>query len=71
MSTKELNVLLKVIVAVSLGGIFGIERVIAKKPIGICKKNMFVAGAVTLVMLLYYLVINEFNKTFRQINRLI
>jgi putative Mg2+ transporter-C (MgtC) family protein len=63
MSQEELDVLLKVVVSVSLGGIIGIEREIAKKPAGI-RTHMFVAGAATLVMSLSYLLINEFNETF-------
>ncbi len=63
MSAEEVDILLKVIVAICLGGIIGIEREIAKKPAGI-RTHMFVAGAATLVMSVSTLLINEFNATF-------
>lgn len=66
MSSEEIDILLKVIVAVSLGGIIGIERELAKKPAGI-RTHMFVAGAAALVMSLSTLVINEFNATFGKV----
>lgn len=63
MSAEELDILLKVVVAVCLGGIIGIERELAKKPAGI-RTHMFVAGAATLVMSVSTLLINEYNATF-------
>jgi putative Mg2+ transporter-C (MgtC) family protein len=63
MSTEELNILLKVVVAVCMGGIIGIERELAKKPAGI-RTHMFVAGAAALVMTLSTILINEFNQNF-------
>ena len=63
MSTEEFNILLQVIIAVSLGGVIGIEREIAKKPAGI-RTHMFVAGAASLVMALSTLLINDFSANF-------
>ncbi len=63
MSAEELDVLLKVIVAVCLGGVIGVERELSKKPAGI-RTHMFVAGASTLVMALSTLVINDFEQNF-------
>ena len=63
MSQDELDVLLKVIVAVCLGGVIGIERELAKKPAGI-RTHMFVAGAATLVMSVSTVLINQYNQAF-------
>lgn len=63
MSQEEIDILLKVVVAVCLGGIIGIERELAKKPAGI-RTHMFVAGAATLVLSISTLLINEFNASF-------
>ncbi len=63
MSTEEIDILLKVIVAVCLGGVIGIERELAHKPAGI-RTHMFVAGAATLVMSVSIVLINQFNATF-------
>ena len=63
MSADELDILLKVVVAVCLGGLIGIERELSKKPAGI-RTHMFVAGAATLVMSVSTLLINEYNATF-------
>lgn len=63
MSQEELDILLKVVVAVCLGGIIGIERELARKPAGI-RTHMFVAGAAALVMALSTVLINEFNENF-------
>lgn len=63
MSAEEIDILLKVIVAVCLGGVIGIEREIAHKPAGI-RTHMFVAGAAALVMALSTVLINDFNKSF-------
>jgi putative Mg2+ transporter-C (MgtC) family protein len=63
MSADELDILLKVVVAVCLGGMIGIERELARKPAGI-RTHMFVAGAATLVMSLSTVLINDFNRTF-------
>lgn len=66
MSAEEVDILLKVVVAVCLGGIIGIERELAKKPAGI-RTHMFVAGAATLVMSISTLLIHEFNDTFGKV----
>lgn len=66
MSQEELNIFLKVVVAVCLGGIIGVEREIAKKPAGI-RTHMFVTGAAALVMALSTVLINEFNQTFGKV----
>jgi putative Mg2+ transporter-C (MgtC) family protein len=63
MSSEELDILLKVVVAVCLGGVIGIERELAKKPAGI-RTHMFVSGAATLVMAISILLINDFNATY-------
>lgn len=59
MNAEDLDILMKVIVAVSLGGLIGIERELAKKPAGI-RTHMFVAGAATLVMSISSVLIDEF-----------
>ncbi len=66
MSSEELNILLKVVVAICAGGIIGIERELAKKPAGI-RTHMFVSGAAALVMSLSYIVIQDFDKTFGKV----
>jgi putative Mg2+ transporter-C (MgtC) family protein len=63
MSSEEIDILLKVVVAVCLGGIIGIERELVKKPAGI-RTHMFVAGAAALVMALSTVLINDFNESF-------
>ena len=63
MSAEELDIFLKVVVAVCLGGVIGIERELVKKPAGI-RTHMFVAGAATLVMSVSTLLIYEFNASF-------
>lgn len=63
MSTEELDILLKVVVAICMGGIIGIERELARKPAGI-RTHMFVAGAATLVMSISILLIDQFNRTY-------
>jgi putative Mg2+ transporter-C (MgtC) family protein len=67
MSSEDLDILLKVVVAVCLGGLIGIEREFAKKPAGI-RTHMFVTGAAALVMSLSILVINEFNATYENVS---
>jgi putative Mg2+ transporter-C (MgtC) family protein len=67
MSTEELDILLKVVVAVCLGGIIGIERELARKPAGI-RTHMFVAGAASLVISLSTLLIDEFNKNYSNVS---
>ncbi len=59
MSTEEIDILLKVIIAVCLGGIIGIERELVKKPAGI-RTHMFVSGAAALVMSLSSVLIADF-----------
>jgi putative Mg2+ transporter-C (MgtC) family protein len=66
MSQEELDILLKVVVAICLGGIIGIERELAKKPAGI-RTHMFVAGAAALVMSLSTVLIHEFNESFGKV----
>ncbi len=66
MSQEEIDILLKVVVAVCLGGVIGIERELAKKPAGI-RTHMFVAGAATLVMSISTLIIHEFNESFGKV----
>ena len=63
MSQEEIDILLKVVIAVCLGGIIGIERELAKKPAGI-RTHMFVTGAAALVMSVSILLINDFNATY-------
>ena len=63
MSSEEIDIFLKVVVAVCLGGVIGIERELVKKPAGI-RTHMFVAGAATLVMSVSTLLIEEFNASF-------
>lgn len=67
MSQEELDILLKVVVSVCLGGIIGIERELAKKPAGI-RTHMFVAGAATLVLSISILLINQFNTTYDNVS---
>jgi len=66
MSAEELDIFLKVVIAVCMGGIIGIEREIAKKPAGI-RTHMFVAGAAALVMALSSVVISEFARDFGRV----
>jgi len=63
MSAEEIDIFLKVVVAVCLGGVIGIERELAKKPAGI-RTHMFVSGAATLVMAISILLINDFNAAY-------
>ncbi len=63
MSSEEFNILLKVIVALSLGGVIGIERELVKKPAGI-RTHMFVTATATLVISLSRLLIEEFSATY-------
>lgn len=67
MSQEELDILLKVVVAICLGGIIGIERELAHKPAGI-RTHMFVAGAASLVISLSTLLINDFNQTYENVS---
>lgn len=66
MNATEFEVLLKVIIAVCLGGLIGIEREIARKPAGI-RTLMFVAGAATLVMSVSTVLIGQFNDEFGKV----
>lgn len=63
MSQEEIDIFLQVVVAVSMGGIIGIERELSKKPAGI-RTHMFVAGAAALVMGISSLLINDFAEDF-------
>ncbi len=67
MSTDELDILLKVIVAVCLGGVIGIERELARKPAGI-RTHMFVTGTAALVIALSNLLIQDFNQTYDNVS---
>jgi putative Mg2+ transporter-C (MgtC) family protein len=67
MSQEELNILLKVVVSICLGGLIGIERELARKPAGI-RTHMFVAGTATLVICLSTLLIQDFNETFETVS---
>ncbi len=66
MSQEELDILLKVVVGVCLGGVIGIERELARKPAGI-RTHMFVCGAAALVMALSVVLINDFNESFGKV----
>lgn len=66
MSAEEIDILLKVVVAVCLGGVIGIERELAIKPAGI-RTHMFVTGAAALVMALSTVLINDFNQSFGKV----
>lgn len=66
MSHEELDILLKVLVAICLGGLIGIERELARKPAGI-RTHMFVAGAATLIMSISSVLIGEFNQEFGKV----
>lgn len=67
MNAEDIDVLLKVVVAVCLGGLIGIERELSHKPAGI-RTHMFVAGAATLVMSISILLINQFNRTYENVS---
>ncbi len=67
MSQQDLDILLKVVVAICLGGIIGIERELAHKPAGI-RTHMFVAGAASLVISLSTLLIDEFSRTYQNVS---
>lgn len=67
MSQEEIDILIKVVLAVCLGGVIGIERELAKKPAGI-RTHMFVAGAATLVMSVATLLINQFNAVYENVS---
>ena len=66
MSSEEIDILLKVIIAVCLCCVIGIEREFSRKPACI-RTHMFVAGAAALVMALSSVVINEFNESFGKV----
>lgn len=59
MSFEELDILFKVIVAVCMGGLIGIERELSHKPAGI-RTHMFVAGAATLLLSISAVLIEQF-----------
>jgi putative Mg2+ transporter-C (MgtC) family protein len=63
MTQEEIDILIKVILAVCLGGVIGIERELAKKPAGI-RTHMFVTGAATLVMSISTVLIDNFNREY-------
>lgn len=66
MSSEEIDILLKVVVAICMGGIIGIERELSHKPAGI-RTHMFVAGAAALVMGLSTVLINDFARSFGRV----
>lgn len=66
MSTEEIDIFLKVFVAMCLGGVIGVERELSKKPAGI-RTHMFVSGAAALVMALSVILITEFNTDFGKV----
>ena len=57
----DVTLLLRVALAMALGGIMGLERELAGKPAGL-RTHMFVAGAATVVMLLGDVVVSQFLK---------
>ena len=59
MTTEEIEILLKVLVAVCLGGLIGIERELSHKPAGI-RTHMFVAGVAAMMVSLSRIMIAEF-----------
>ncbi len=63
MSQEEVDILLKVVVAVCMGGIIGIERELSHKPAGI-RTHMFVAGAGSLLIGLSGALINSYSQQF-------
>lgn len=63
MSQEEIDILLKVVVAICLGGVIGIERELARKPAGI-RTHMFVAGAGALVISLARVLIETFTQDY-------
>ncbi len=67
MGEQELDILLKVVVAMCLGGVIGIERELARKPAGI-RTHMFVCGAASLVISLSTLLIDEFSRSYSNVS---
>lgn len=67
MSQEELDILLKVVVSICLGGLIGIERELSHKPAGI-RTHMFVSGAATLVIMLSTLLIDQFSQTYPNVS---
>ena len=67
MDAIELQIFLKVIIAMALGGIIGIERELARKPAGI-RTHMFVAGAAALVITVSQVVIEQFSQLLPAVN---
>lgn len=55
----DVTLLLRVALAMALGGITGLERELAGKPAGL-RTHMFVAGAATIVLLLGDVVVTQF-----------
>ena len=56
----DLAILWRVVLAMAIGGILGLERELADKPAGL-RTHMFVAGAACLLVLLGSVVIEEFE----------
>ncbi|MDX1766083.1 MAG: MgtC/SapB family protein [Candidatus Saccharimonadales bacterium] len=60
MGLEEIDIVLRVGLAMLLGGVIGLEREFAHKPAGI-RTHMFVAGAAALVINIGYLIVEEFE----------
>ena len=67
MTGEDLTILFKVIIAVCMGGIIGIERELSRKPAGI-RTHMFVAGAAALILSISTLLIEEFSMSAGQVS---
>ena len=63
MSPEEITILLKVIIALCLGGLIGIERELSHKPAGI-RTHMFVTAAATLVVSISSILINDYSQNY-------
>ena len=61
MALEEIDIILRVGLAMLLGGVIGLEREFAHKPAGI-RTHMFVAGAAALVINIGAVVIHEFEN---------
>lgn len=62
MDSESLDIFMKVLMAVALGGLIGVERELAHRPAGI-RTHMFVTGAATLVLSISKVVIDHFAET--------
>lgn len=66
MSVEEVDIFLKVIIAICFGGIIGFERELAKKPAGI-RTHMYVAGAAALVISISSVLIEQFSIAYEAV----